>query len=277
MPLPQSAFGLSRHALDNALRKRALLEGAKLEAHTVRRVEGNAVVGENQEWVRESVFLASGKHDIRGMSRPRGDADPALGLRLRLPASNDLLHLVGGAIELHLFRGGYAGIILHENHSANVCLAVRKSRLAETGGDPQALLTMLAEEEPNFAARLQGGWREARVDTIGSVPYGWVARSGVPGLFRLGDQAAVIPSLAGEGISIALASGTEAAQAWLEGGAEAAPAYQACFARKAAGPMRMAGFARRLAESRKGHLAVQAIARFTPGLIGLVMDRTRIS
>jgi hypothetical protein len=39
--------------------------------------------------------------------------DPALGLRLRLPASAPRTALVEGQIELHLFAGGYAGIVLH--------------------------------------------------------------------------------------------------------------------------------------------------------------------
>ena len=57
----------------------------------------------------------------------------ALGLRLRLVASPALDRLVGDAVELHLFDRGYAGVVRQEDGSANICLAVRRSRLHEVG------------------------------------------------------------------------------------------------------------------------------------------------
>jgi flavin-dependent dehydrogenase len=59
----------------------------------------------------------------------------------------------------------------------------------------------------------------------------------VPGLFRIGDQAGVIPSLAGEGNGIALASGRSAAEAFLAGGREEAPHWQARFGRQSGRPI----------------------------------------
>src|SRR5690606_24733379 len=157
-------------------------------------------------------------HDVRGLPRPRGARDPALGLRLRLAPTRARAALLAGCIELHLFDGGYAGAVLQEDGSANVCLAVRKSRLAREGGEPRRLLARLAATTPAFGGRRAGDWRERPVEPIGAVPCGWVARPTGPGLFRLGDQAAVIPSLAGEGISIALAGGAAAARHWLAQG-----------------------------------------------------------
>jgi flavin-dependent dehydrogenase len=205
--LPRLAFGISRKALDTALRERAIEAGAGLAVDTVRHIDGLRVTGRANEWMAESLFLATGKHDLRGNARPRAAKDPALGLRLRLRPSKRLAKRLAGTIELHLFGGGYAGVVLQEDGSANVCLAVRKSLIGEAGADPVELLARLAAAHPHFALRLEPGWREAPLDTIGSVPYGWSARDTEPGLFRLGDQAAVIPSLAGEGIDIALASG----------------------------------------------------------------------
>lgn len=274
--LPAPAFGLSRHALDSAMRRRAVTLGAAFEVDTIRRIEGLAAMGSANEWQGDALFLASGKHDLRGAVRPRESADPALGLRLRLPATASLAELLSGSIELHLFTGGYAGIVLQEDGSANICLAVRKSLLTRAGGDRRRLLEHLASDHPAFGQRLADGWRAAQIDSIGSVPYGWIASASEPGLFRLGDQAAVIPSLAGEGMSIALASGIEAARFWQEGGASAAPEYQSHLARQAVSPIRAARLARQLAESRAGHVAAMTIMRHLPGLIGLLMDRTRI-
>ena len=72
-PLPAPAWGLSRHALDNALRQSALAAGAALEIDTIRTITGQTAHGARQDWSAQTLFLASGKHDIRGQARPRRD------------------------------------------------------------------------------------------------------------------------------------------------------------------------------------------------------------
>ena len=276
VPLPASAFGLSRRALDEALRKRALALGAELEVDTARGVEGTTVIGRRRSWTGVALFLATGKHDVRDLQRPRAARDPALGLRLRLPASAAREALLGGRIELHLFDRGYAGIVLQEGGSANVCLALRKSLLGQCGGDPSELLARLADSNPAFAARLGDDWRAHPLETVGAVPYGWFARATRPGLFRLGDQAAVIPSLAGEGISIALASGAMAARHWLARGAEAAFAYQRELAARAAGPLRTARLAWTLAEHPFAAALGLALAGRIPPVLSYLMRASRL-
>ncbi|HSQ95787.1 MAG TPA: FAD-dependent monooxygenase [Croceibacterium sp.] len=274
--LPKRAFGLSRKALDTALRKRAVAEGARFAIDTVRQIDGLHVAGRVHDWQAASLFLATGKHDVRGAARPRSAKDPALGLRLRVKPSPGLARRLAGTIELHLFDGGYAGIVLQEDGSANICLAVRKSLIGEAGANPSQLLARLAVSHPHFALRLESDWREARVDTIGSVPYGWSTQETEPGVFRLGDQAAVIPSLAGEGIDIALASGIAAGEAWLVGGPEAAPAYQQALHDRVRGPLTWAGAAWGLAERPTVTRLGLAAARFAPSLVGRLVEATRL-
>jgi len=276
LALPQPAVGLSRHALDSEMRRLALLHGAQFTCDTIADLAPGKALGRHDTYTATSIFLASGKQDLRGENRPRAHADPALGLRLRLPASPERTAMLGGAIELHLFRGGYAGIVLQEGGTANICLALRKSALARAGNSRTALIAELGRSSPAFAARIGADWRQAGFNTIGAVPYGWIAQTTLPGLFRLGDQAAVIPSLAGEGIGIALASGTFAASCWLNGGAGAAPAYQRAFAKAAARPVRLAGLVRHLAESATGARAIRAIAGLAPSLIAATAAATRI-
>lgn len=275
--LPRRAHGLSRRALDTALRQRAVEAGAELVIDTIRQVEGLHITGRTREWQADSLFLATGKHDLRGAARPRGEHDPALGLRVRLAPSDSLARRLANTIELHLFDGAYAGIVLQEDGSANICLALRKSLLAGAEGDPAELLERLAASHPHFALRLEPGWREAAFDTIGSVPYGWSTPDTDPGLFRLGDQAAVIPSLAGEGIDIALASGIAAAEAWLEGGADAAPVYQQAFYKRVEEPLMWAGAAWGLAEKPAVTRLGLAAARLAPGLVVRLAEATRLS
>nr|WP_277998397.1 FAD-dependent monooxygenase [Sphingomonas liriopis] len=274
--LPRPAIGVSRHRLDTLLRAAAARAGAEIETGvTVRSVEGQvAQLADGGAIGAESLFLATGKHDLRGLARPaeaRG-VDPTLGLRVRLSPAPVLTRALGERIELHLFDRGYAGIALQEDGSANLCMAVHRSRLHEAGS-PAALLAMLGAAHPRLGERLAYLSAGTPIDAIANVPYGWRERHGTPGLFRLGDQAGVIPSLAGEGMGIALASGIAAADACLRDGPDAAAAWQVRFAGQLARPMAVAGLVRRIAEHRG---AAAAIAMMPPGLIGLIAQATRV-
>ncbi|MFA9201674.1 MAG: hypothetical protein ACEQR8_10940 [Cypionkella sp.] len=254
--------------------RRAVADGARLAIDRARSLAPGVGAGDSREWPAETIFLASGKHDVRGAARPRDDADPALGLRLRLRAGDRLRALLAGRIELHLFRGGYAGIVLQEDGTANVCLALRKSLLAEAGGDPRALLSELAAQHPHFGERIARAPAGLPIDTVGAVPYGWVARAAEEGIWRLGDQAAVIPSLAGEGMAIALASGAAAARAGRAGASAAR--FQAAFAARAKRPVRIAGLIWRMAERESGGRLLRTLAGSAPALARAAMALTRI-
>lgn len=272
--LPRPAIGVSRHRLDALLLDRAAAAGAGIERGiAVRAVEdGIARLADGSTLTARAMLLATGKHELRGAPRADVEDDPALGLRVRLPASPALDRLVGDAIELHLFDRGYAGLVRHEDGSANLCLAVRRSRL-RAAGDPAALIAEVAREGPHLGERLARIDAMPPADAIANVPYGWRARATAPGLYRLGDQAAVIPSLAGEGMGIAIASGARAARAILSG--IGAAQFQAEFAADAARPLAIAGAIRAAAETPAGARALVAAARL-PGLARTVAALTRI-
>jgi menaquinone-9 beta-reductase len=274
--LPRPALAVSRRRLDTLLLARALAEGAAVERGVqAREVAGTTVrTADGAALTADTLFLASGKHDVRGAARPaeaRG-CDPTLGLRLRLAPAPGLARLVGEAIELHLFPGGYAGLALQEDGSANLCMAVHRSRLQAAGSAP-ALLAALGRELPALGDRLAYADPAAPIDAVANVPYGWRTDRAEAGQVRLGDQAACIPSLAGEGMGIALASGMGAAGAYVRGGAGALPAWQHAFARDVARPMRVAGVLRTVAESAAAPLLLPA-AR--PALVRLLARLTRV-
>ena len=268
--LPHRARGLSRHRLDTVMQALAVARGTGFERGVdVRAIEGkSARLADGTMLDPQALFLGVGKHDVRGAARSRDGDDPTLGLRLRLPPHPRLTALVGEAIELHLFDRAYVGVVLQEDGSANVCLATRKSRLTEAGGRPEALLAAFGEGAP-LGDRLAFADNRAS-DAIGSVPYGWRTADTLPGLFRLGDQAAVIPSLAGEGIGIAVASGIAAADAHAQGGAAASVAYQARFAERTRRPVAVAAALWRAAES-------PVLPRLALPLVGLVPSLARIA
>ncbi|WP_298024052.1 FAD-dependent monooxygenase [uncultured Parasphingopyxis sp.] len=277
--LPHPSMGLSRHRLDTLLLARAKAEGAAiLHGIGARSAAGpGEVLLDNDDVMdADALFLATGKHELRGLKRDAvPEEDRWMGLRYRFAPNAAMTRLCAGAIELHLFDHGYAGLLLQEDGSANLCMALRKSRLSEAEGDPASLLERLVSDHPALAQRVEAGAPVAQ-DAIGLVPYGWRARETQPGLFRLGDQAAVIPSLAGEGLGIAIASGTAAAEAYLVGGPDAAPRFQRDFARRAKRPLALAGLFKSLAEKPASAIRLARLARL-PGLVSLASRLTRIA
>ena len=278
-PLPHPARSVSRRTLDTVLLHAAEDAGAAIQRGVaVRGIEDAVRLDDGTELRPAALFLASGKHDVRGLARPaeaRG-SDPTLGLRVRIAAAPGLARLVSDAIELHLFDRGYVGIALQEDGSANVCMAVHRSRLSEVG-DPDKLLVTLGEECPALGERLAYRSGTEAIDAIANVPYGWRLREGRAGMFRLGDQAGVIPSLAGEGMGIALASGVSAAEAFVRGGSEASAEWQVRFAREIARPIRVARLIAGLGERQPSAGALVAVARLAPSLVDFAARLTRVA
>jgi flavin-dependent dehydrogenase len=150
---------------------------------------------------------------------------------------------------------------------------VRKSRLNEVGGPP-ALLAAIGREVPALGERLAWLAEGAPIDAIASVPYGWRATATTPGVYRLGDQAGVIPSLAGEGMGIALTSGVLAGEAVLAG--TEAETFQRDLARRTWRPIAVARAILAAAERPATAPMLLRIMRLGPGLATLLARATRI-
>ncbi len=277
--LPRPAIAVSRCRLDTLLLDHAITAGAAVERGVaVRAVEEDALrLADGTRLAADALFLATGKHDLRGLARDTdAAADPVLGLRVRLGPSQTLDRMVGGTIELHLFDRGYAGIARQEDGTVNCCMAVHRSRLSGAGS-PDALLAALAAESPRLGERLAFRAEDATIDAVANVPYGWRAAAGQAGLFRLGDQAACIPSLAGEGMGIAVESAMRAAGAYLRHGAGGATHYQAALARDLSRPFAVANTLRAATERPAWAGALTTAVRLAPQLAGIAARLTRIS
>lgn len=279
--LPGEAMGVSRRRLDSVLQAVAVAAGAGFERGVyATTLDGGAVqTRDGQVPTAQAIFLAAGKHGFRGFPREPAAwqrADPVMGLRLRLPAHPALGRLVGDAVELHLFDRGYAGMVRQEDGSGNLCLAVHKSRLDEAGGDPATLLRALGDALPHLGARLAHADWGRGIEAIGHVPYGWRTSDTAPGLFRLGDQAGVIPSLAGEGMGLALASAEAAVAAWRHGGGDAAPVFQKRLAAKMTRPFALANFVWRMGENPRSAGFMPVAASVFPSTVRMISQATRI-
>ncbi len=277
--LPHRAAGLSRRTLDEALLGAAAAAGAVVKRGVaVKTAEGlrRVRLDSGEEIEADALLLATGKHELRGLARPREvvSADPVVGFRTALAPARPLQEALYRTIELHLFEGGYAGLLLQDDGSANLCVSVARQRLNRAGGIEE-LVAELSSELPWLAGRLGDGRAGAWV-AIAGVPYGWRARSTEPGVFRLGDQAAVIASLAGDGIAIALSSGVQAAEALLRDGPEGAGDFQASFSRRAARPLAIASTLRRASENALSRGPMMALLRALPWLAPIAARLTRI-
>lgn len=210
-PLPFRGYGLSRRVLDAALLDLAARRGAQvLRGHAVRGVlRGGLDIAGQGAILGRAVLLATGKHDLRGIRRqPARPPEDLVGLKMYFHLAPNQSAGLAGHVELLLLRGGYAGLQLVEGGVANLCLLIRRARFAAAGSGWAGLQDALERDAPHLRRRLAGS--VALLDrplSIFRVPYGYVhqpAPKDLPNLFRLGDQAGVIPSFTGDGVSIAL-------------------------------------------------------------------------
>ena len=226
--LPFTALSLSRHVLDEAMLARAaecgcnVSRGAFVESLINRDGLWNAQLRDGGSWCAPTAFLASGKHDLRGFDREPFTQGDLVGFKLHWRLSAAQTEALRDAMELFLFPGGYGGLSLVEDETANLCLVVRRDHLRKRGGWNELLAELLATNQ-NLSRRLENAtplWD--RPLAVSSIPYGYLSRSS-DDLWRLGDQAAVIPSFTGDGMSIALHSAALASEMYLAG--DKAPSY----------------------------------------------------
>lgn len=265
--LPFRGLGLSRRVLDEALLAHAAACGAE-----VRR--GVTVTGPSPE----IHFLATGKHDLRGERRALTAAPEELvGFKTYLRLTQAQSAQVSGTVEVILFADGYAGLQMVEGARANLCLLVHRDRLARVGGTWPGLRQDLERESPHLHARLTGSEEMLeRPLTIARVPYGFI-HAPVPGetVFRLGDQACVISSFSGDGMSMALHSAALAVGCHLRG--ETPEIYHRRLRRDVAGPIGRSGALYRLGRWGPGQRMLLQALRLWPGLLRRAALATRVA
>lgn len=254
-PLPFRALGFSRRLLDERLLARAEALGAEVRRGVAVRavVSGRSMaLADGAVIGAERIVLATGKHDLRGAKRPRGTM---LGLKMhfaKVPAD------LAGRVELRLLPRGYAGLAPLENGRLNLCVALERDGFESW----PALLAALGMEgaEPLWPRPL----------AVAAIPYGYRHRGEGPA-YRVGDQLAVIPSFAGDGIAIALRSARRVAEAIVAGTPPAA-IHSSLAAELAPQFCRARMLGRVLARPR---LAVAA-ARLSPRLLASAASATRL-
>jgi menaquinone-9 beta-reductase len=281
-PLPFPAASLTRKALDTALFAEALGAGVRVERGRSVQALGRTASGAWQVRLNDgtayeapAVFLATGKHDLPGHTRPK---DPqrwvAFKMYFRLtPAQTADLER---ASELMLYPGGYGGIQPVEGGIANLCWVVQQRHLARVGHSWENLLVKMRRDCPHLAMRLAGAQPLLpKPIAITHIPYGYIRRTTEHGLYCIGDQAAVIPSFTGDGISIALHTARCAAAACLAG--EPAPLFQAKLRSGLLAQMRLAEVAADGLNNAVARAVLPLCLRVWPGVMRVTARLTRVT
>ncbi len=281
--LPFLAMSLTRKVLDVVMLKCARASGAEvLTGVTVEALarEGDAWrarFADGQGCCAPTAVLATGKHDVRGLPRPPGVQNDLVALKMYLRLTAAQADALAGHVELLLYPGGYAGLQAVEGGGANLCCLVQRAALAKAGGGWDGLRTLLERSNPHARERLAGAESLLpKALAVASIPYGFVREKAVaPKLWAVGDQAAVIPSFTGDGMSIALMSGVRAAESLLRG--ESAEMFQAalhCDLRPQVG--RATAISRGLVWRPSSQVIAMAV-QLWPGLLRGTARATRLS
>jgi menaquinone-9 beta-reductase len=216
-PLPGTAWGLSRYALDAALASAAVARGAELWTSTSANgwsKQGNHYLLQlrRQDEVfgvkARALIMAYGRSGPSGLARKGADEKRRAHNRERYVGVK--AHYAGLSlppqVELFFFRGGYAGLNPVEGGHANLCLLASYRAFAKAGRSIPAMMAAAARGNPALAARLAGAelvdgteCAVAPVDTYRRArPWDGVA--------ALGDSAVMLPPLSGDGMAMALRS-----------------------------------------------------------------------
>jgi flavin-dependent dehydrogenase len=281
--LPFRGLGLSRFALDEALLNHAAGCGATiLRGHAIRSVtHGNGVVLDVKDFGvihPKTLFLATGKHELRGAKRAFAAQDDLVGFKTYFRLAPPAQAALEGVVSLILFEDGYAGLQLVENGLANFCLLICRARFHRAGGSWPLLFADLLQSSPYLACQLTGAVETLQQPlSIYRVPYGFIHRPRATDalqIFRLGDQAGVIQSFTGDGMSIALHSATLAAQYYLNG--QTAHAYHSRLSRDIRGQINRAGILYNLINRPSTQAGLFGLARLWPGGLRAAANFTRV-
>jgi flavin-dependent dehydrogenase len=281
-PLPFPAASLTRKALDTALIAEAIAAGVHVERGRSVQALGRtpsgiwqATLDDGTTWEAPTVFLATGKHDVRGHARPR-DPQRWIAFKMYFRLGSAQAAELARASELMLYPGGYGGIQPVEGGIANLCCVVQQRYLERVGHRWDNFLAKIQRDCPHLAMRLAGAEPLlARPIAITHIPYGYIRRTTENGLYCIGDQAAVIPSFTGDGISIALHAARRAVAAYLA--AEPAPLFQAKLRSALLSQMRLAEFAADGLNNSFARAVLPFCLRVWPGVMRVTARLTRIA
>ena len=156
-----------------------------------------------------AVVCAAGRHwrPPGGRRTTRASRRPAfVGLKAHFRG----VHL-DGRVELHAVRHGYCGLVEVDGDAANLCCWVQTDALRLAGGTPQHFLTSALRQNACLRARLHEAKPLDSVWTAVSYTYRRLPTPVQDGIWHIGDSAAMVAPLTGDGMGLGLRSAELAA------------------------------------------------------------------
>jgi len=208
--LPRQMWGLSRNVFDTTLLNAArdagssILQPARFEgfensAIRIRDLESNEI----RTLQADRVIIADGKPPKR---RWRDFGIKAHFEGISGPAN---------AIELFGCQGLYGGLAPIEDHHWNIAFSVPTRRLKQFSGDVDAMFEKIRSDNPKLNERLTGATRITR--WLSSPLPRFRARALLnPNIVRVGNAAAALEPIGGEGMGLAMTSAEQAANAVID-------------------------------------------------------------
>lgn len=281
-PLPFPAASLTRKALDTALIAEAITAGVRVKCgrsvQSLSRTTSKlwqVTLDDGGTHEAPAVFLATGKHDLRGHTRPK-DPHRWVAFKMYYRLSAVQIADLGEASELTLYSGGYGGIQPVEGGIANFCCVVQQRYFAHAGFRWESLIANMQQDCPHLAMRLADAEPLlGKPITVTHIPYGYIRHTTEDGLYCIGDQAAVIPSFTGDGISIALHTARSAAAAYLA--SEPAPVFQPKLRSAMLPQMRLAEIAANGLSNALARAVLPFCLRVWPGAMRVTARLTRVT
>ena len=226
LSLPGLGFGVSRAALDATLFEAAGRAGARtrtgVEIEGLRPAErgfvcwGRGSQGEPFSAEAGWVVVAHGRRARldHALERPFLRRDhPFIGLKQHHQATGRLSEVLKGHVEIHAFEGGYCGMSHVESGVVNVCCLLETQVVNEArGGRWQSVRALMSDRNPILRERFAELTPcDTKTQATAQVPFRGkeTFRNGV---MFVGDAAAVIAPLAGDGQAMALSSADWAAR-----------------------------------------------------------------
>ncbi|MFN0264350.1 NAD(P)/FAD-dependent oxidoreductase [Tepidamorphus sp. 3E244] len=278
-PLGFAGLGFTRLRLDEILLSACVREGVELLRGLT--VSGLDTAGApvriragRRKLDADCAALASGKLNVRGL--PRHSNGPAAYKMTFVPGEH-VQAALGGVVQLALYSGGYLGACLVEEGGMTLCWIADGNLVRATDGDWRRQLDVLARGSDAIANLLEGASPNFdRPATVAGLPFGYMRRDVIaPDVYPVGDQLAVIPPLAGDGTSIALKSGLDAADAMLRG--ETAGTFQRRFLKGLRSQFGWAVIVQSVFSSEFGRRLAPRSVGALPGLATWLSRRTRLA
>lgn len=222
VPLPEQqgqrlfGLGLSRFHLDRLLLSRAesrgvaVRQGCRLRSIKRKRDGWELETDDSTEPLQARILIgADGRNSWvahrLGLAPRSGVRHGSVGFQVRLERAPR----TGHRVEIHLFPGGYAGLVGLGGGRANLCFAITRDNLAE-GASLEFLLRRFLCKNPFLRETIHDSAFSAEVRSIYPV-YDSPRRCYGDSLLLVGDAARVTEPVTGEGVYFAMKSGLLAA------------------------------------------------------------------